>query len=145
MQAEFDQDTASKDTIRRTFQRFCKTGTVEDHQHSRRSSMNTEEKIDEIRDVCATESNSSVRGVATACSIPQTTTYRIMIEYLSLKAYQVQFVKKRIYDADTPGPMETCQTLIPILEDSNIQENVFSLHEVMFHLNGFVNKHNIRY
>ena len=74
LQAEFGQDTPSKDTIRRTFQHFCETGTVEDRQHSGKSSTVS------IRDVCEAEPNSSVRGVATAYSITQTTADRIMTE-----------------------------------------------------------------
>ena len=52
LQAEFGHDTPNEDTIRRRFQCFCKTDTVEDHQCSVRPSTITEEKVDEIRDVC---------------------------------------------------------------------------------------------
>ena len=57
---------------------------------SGRPSKITEEKVDEVRDVIQNEPQSSVRVVATACSIPPTTTHRIMTEYLSLKPYKVQ-------------------------------------------------------
>lgn len=38
-----------------------------------------------------------------------------------------------------------CRTLIPMLEDSDTQEDVYFSDEAAFHLNGFVKKHNIRY
>ena len=69
-QPELGQDTSSEDTIRRTFQRFCETGTVEDLYRSGRPSTIDEEKVDEVRDFCRTESTTSVRAVATVCSIP---------------------------------------------------------------------------
>ena len=124
LQAEFGQDTPSEDTIRRTFQRFCKTGTVEDCERSGRPSTIREGKVDEVRDVCATEPISSVRGVATACSIPQTIVYRIMTEYLSLKPYKTHFVQQ-IYDEDIHDRVEMCRTLISRLKDYNVQEDVF--------------------
>ena len=68
LQVEFGQDTSSEDTIRRIFQRFCEPGTVDDCQRSGRPSTITEAKVDEVRDVCATEPISSIRGVTTACS-----------------------------------------------------------------------------
>ena len=40
---------------------------------------------------------------------------------------------------------EMCRTLLPILQDFEIQENIFFLDEASFHMNGFVDKHNIRY
>ena len=80
LQAEFGQDTSSEATIRRTFQCVCEAGTVQDRQRSGKPSTITEDKIDKVRDVCATEPNSIVRGVATAYSTPQTTAYRIVTE-----------------------------------------------------------------
>ena len=75
MQADFGQDTPSKDTITRTYQRFCETGTVEDRQRSARPSTIREDKVDEVRDVSESKSNSGVRTVATAFSIPRTTAH----------------------------------------------------------------------
>ena len=41
--------------------------------------------------------------------------------------------------------VEMCRTLIPLLQDSNIQNNIFVSDNVTFYSNRFVNKHNIRY
>ena len=128
-------------TITRIFQRFCETGVVEDRQRSRRPSTITKGTVDEVRDVCAMEPISSVRGVATVCSIPQTTPYRIMTEYLSLKPSKIHFVQQT-YDEDMQHRVEMCRTLILRLED-NVQENGFLSDEATFHLNRFMNKHSI--
>lgn len=144
LQLEFGQDTPSEDTISRTFHRFCETGTVEDRSRSGRPSTIDEEKVDEVHDFCTTESTTSVRAVAAACSIPRTTAYRIMTEYLSLKPYKAKFVQQ-IYEEDMQDRVEMCQTLIPMLEDKTIQDNMFFSDESTFYLNGFVSKHNIRY
>ena len=51
--------------FKRTFDRFCAIGAVEDREHPGRPSKITEQKIDEIRDVIQDEPQSSVRAVAT--------------------------------------------------------------------------------
>ncbi|CAF3282756.1 unnamed protein product [Rotaria socialis] len=125
--AEFGKNTPGETTIRETFQRFCET-----------------EKIDEVAEVIENEPQSSVRSVATACSISRTTAHQIMTEHLSLKPYKVQFVQE-LYEEDMQDRVEMCKTLIPMLEDNHIQQNLFLSDEATFYLNGLVNKHNVRY
>ena len=144
LQVEFGPNTPSEDTIKRTFERFCETGNVEDRPRSGRPVTITEEKIDDVRNVCEAEPCSSVRSVAIACAIPQTTTHRIMTGHLSLKPFKSQFVQK-IYDEDMQDRVEMCRILIPMLEDNDTREDVFFSDEATFHLNGSVNKHNVRY
>ena len=131
LQAEFGQDTTSENTITRMYQNFCETGTVEDCQRRERPSTITEKKVDEACDVCESKPNSSTRTVVTACSIPQTTAHRIMTESLSLKPYKAQFVQK-IYAEDMQDRTEMCGALIPILQDINIQDNMFFQMEQYF-------------
>jgi hypothetical protein len=47
-----------------------------------------------------------------------------MTEYLSLKPYKVQFAQE-LYEEDLQGRIEMCQTLIPMLQDKDTQENFF--------------------
>lgn len=72
LQAEFAPNTSGKDTIKRTFRRFCETGTVENRRRSGRPATITKEKINDVGNVCETETSASARSVATACAIPQT-------------------------------------------------------------------------
>ena len=141
---EFGKNTPGETTIRETFQRFCETDIAEDREHPGRLSEITEEKIDEVAEVIENEPQSSVRSDATACSIPRTTAYRTITEHLSLKPYKVQFVQE-LYEEDMLGKFEMCKTLIPMLEDNQIQQNLFFSDETTFYLNGLVNKHNVRY
>ncbi|CAF3484969.1 unnamed protein product [Rotaria socialis] len=67
--AEFGKNTPGETAIREIFQRFCEAGTVEDRERPGRPSEITEEKIDEVAEVIENEPQSSVRSVATACSI----------------------------------------------------------------------------
>ena len=116
LQVEFSEQTPGVDCIRKTFQRFCETGTVEDRQRSGRPHVIDEEKIDEVCNLIHDEPQSSVRTGATACSIAPTTAYRIMTENLSLKPYKAQFVQK-LYEEDLQDRIEMCETLIPMLEN----------------------------
>ena len=90
---EFGKNTPGETTIRETFQRFCETGTVKNRERPGRPSEITEEKVDEVIE---NEAQSSVRSVATACSIPRTTAYRIITEHLSLKPYKYKNFMKKI-------------------------------------------------
>jgi transposase len=89
LQVEFGKNIPTEAWIKRTSDRFCETGTVEDREHPGRPSKTTEENIDEVRDVIQNEPQSSVRAVATNCSVPPTTAYRIMSEYLALEPFKV--------------------------------------------------------
>ena len=141
---ELGKNTPGETTIRETFQRFCETGTVEDRERPGRPSEITEEKIDEVAEVIENEPQSNVRFVATACPIPRTTAHRIISEHLSLKPYKVQFVQE-LYEEDMQDRVEMCKTLIPMLEDNQIQQNLFFSEEAILYLNELVNKHNVRY
>ena len=144
LQIEFGRSTPSEGCITVTFQRFCETGTVEDKERSGRPSKITEEKIEEVCDVIENDPQSSVRTVAAACSIPTTTAHRIMTEYLLLRPYKMHFVQQ-LYEEDLQDRVDMCETLIPMLADKNMQNNLFFSDEATFYLNGLVNKHNVRY
>ena len=87
---------------------------MENRQRSGRSSTITEEKVDEVLDVCESKPYSSVRTVTTAWSISRTTAHRIMTEYRSLKPYKAEFVQE-IYEEDIQYSTEMCRTFILIL------------------------------
>jgi hypothetical protein len=144
LQVEFGKNTPTEYCIRSTFERFCETGTVEDRPRSGRPTVITEEKVNQVNDVCENQPVSSVRSLAQACSIPRTTTHRIMTEYLLLKPYKVQFVQQ-LYEEDCQDRVEMCNILLPLLTDNNNKGNIFFSDEAAFHLNGLVNKHNVRY
>ena len=133
-----------KPLLEKHFNAFVKLVPVEDRERPGRPSEITEEKIDEVAEVIENEPQLNVRSVATACSIPRTTAHRIMTEHLSLKPYKVQFVQE-IYEEDIQDRVEMCKTLIPMLEDNRIQQNLFLSDEATFYLNGLVNKHNVIY
>jgi hypothetical protein len=144
LRAEFGKNTPTEYCIRTTFERFCETGTVEDRPRSGRPTVITEEKVNEVNDAHENHPEASVRSLAQACSLPQTTTYRIMTEYLLLKPYKVQFVQQ-LYEEDCQDRVEMCKTLLPMLTDQKNKKNIFFSDEATFHLNGLVNKHNVRY
>ena len=95
-----------KPLLEKHFNAFVKlTVIVEDREHPGRPSEITEEKIDEVAEVIENEPESSVRSVATSCSIPRTAAHRIITEHLSLKPYKVQFVQE-LYEEDMQDKAE---------------------------------------
>ena len=127
LQVEFGKNRPTEALIKRTFVRFCKTATGEDWEHLDRPSKITKQKIDEVRNVIQDKPQSSIRAVATTCSIPSTTAYRIMTEYLGLKPFKMQFVEEDFQDR-----VDTCKTLIPMLQGKSTQENIFSPTKLLF-------------
>ncbi|CAF3386881.1 unnamed protein product [Rotaria socialis] len=105
LRAEFGINTPGLTCIKDTFERFCETGTVEDRERSGRPSSISEETIDKVSDALKDKPQSSVRSVATDCSIPPTATHRIMTEYLALKPYKAQFVQQ-LYEEDLQDRVE---------------------------------------
>jgi hypothetical protein len=144
LKVEFGDQTPSLHCIKDTFERFKETGTVEERQRSGRPPIINEEKAEEVLHFCETDPTSSVRTVAAACSIPKTTAHRIMTENLSLKPYKMHFVQQ-LYEEDLQDRIEMCNILKPMLSNKDNEENIFFSDEATFHLNGLVNKHNVRY
>ena len=124
LQVACSTSTPSQGTITSTFQRFWETGTVEDKERSGRTSEITEEKIEEVSDVVENQPQSSVRTVATVCSVSPATAHRTMTQHLSLKTDKMHFVQE-LYEEDLQNRVEMYKTLIPMLEDAQMQGNFF--------------------
>ena len=120
LQVEFGKNRPTEACIKRTFVRFCETGTEEDRKHLYRPSKIAKPKTDEVRNVIQDKPQSSIRAVTTICSIPSTTAYRIMTEYLGLKLFKIQFVEEDLQDR-----VDTRKTLTPMLQSR-------STHKILF-------------
>ena len=92
-----------------------------------RPSKITKQKIDEVLNVIQDKPQSSIRAVPTTCSIPSTTAYRITTEYLGLKLFKMQFVEEDLQDR-----IDTCRTLIPMLQNKSTHENIIFLTKLLF-------------
>ena len=144
VQAEFGKQTPSLNCIKDVFEHFTETGTVEDRERSGRPSVITEETVEKVHDVCETERRQSVRMGAAACAIPKTTMHRIMREHLLLKPYKGHFVQQ-LHEEDFQDQVDMCETLEPMLLNDHNEESFSFSDEAAFHLNGLINKHNVRY
>ena len=144
LQAEFGKQTPSLSCIKDVFERFTETGTVEHRERSRRPPVITEETVEKVRDVCEAERRQNVRTVAVACAISKTTVHRIMREHLLLKLYKRHFVQQ-LYKEDFQDRVDMCETLEPMLFNDHNEDSFFFSDEAAFHLNGLINKHNVKY
>ena len=127
LQVEFGKNRPTKACIKCTFVRFCETGTGEDRKHLDRASKITKQKIDEVCNVIQDKPQSSICAVATICSIPPTKAYRIMTECLGLKLFKMQFVEEDLQDR-----VDTCKTLIMMLQNKSTHENIIFLTKLLF-------------
>ena len=117
---------------------------MEDRERSGRPSVITEETVEKVHYVCEAERRQSVRRVAAVCTIPKTTVHRTMRDHLLLKPYKGHFVQQ-LYEEDFQDRVDMCETLEPMLLNDHNEENFFFSDEAAFHLNGLINKHNVRY
>ena len=145
LQAEFDKQTPSLNCIKDVFERFTETGTVEDRERSGRSSVITEETVEKVHYVCEAERRQSVRTVAATCAIPKTTVHQIMRQHLLLKPYKGYFVQQLYEKKIFKILLDMYETLEPMLLNGHNEESFFFSDEAAFHLNGLINKHNVRY
>ena len=127
LQVELGRNRPNEACIKRTFVHFCETGTGEDREHLDRPSKIAKQKIDEVRNVIQDKPQSSIRAIASTCSIPSTTAYRITTKYLGLKLFRMQFVEEDLQDR-----VDTCKTLIPMLQNKSTHENIIFLTKLLF-------------
>ena len=98
--------TPTEHEIRTIFKR-CENGNLEDRSLSGRSTVISQEKVDEVNDFLQTHPGSSVRSVTEASSIPQRTTHRIRTEHFLLKSYRAQFIQQ-LYEEDFQDHVKCC-------------------------------------
>ena len=103
---------------------FVRSGSVEDRALSRRPTVINQEKVDEVNDLLQTYPGSSSRSVVEVSLIPQTTTYRIRTEHLSLKPYKGQFVQQ-LCGKDFQDRIEICQMLLSLLTKPRNKNSIF--------------------
>ena len=72
---------------------IMRPGVLNDRLRSRRATITTQEKVDEVNDFLQIHSRSGVWSVEETSSIPQTTTYRSRIEHLLLEPDKTPYVQ----------------------------------------------------
>ena len=127
LQVWFDKNRPTEACIQRIVVRFCEIGTGGDREHLDRPSKITKQKIDEVHNVIQDKPQPSIRAVATTCSIPSTTAYRTTTEYRELKLFKMQFVEEDLQDR-----VDTCKTLIPMLQSKSTHEYIIFLTTLLF-------------
>ena len=79
LETELDKNSPKKkDCFITMLQRFCESGTAGNRERSRRLSKISEEEIDKVHHVTENKKQTSVRTVATTCSISRTTAHQII-------------------------------------------------------------------
>ena len=96
--------------------------------------------------VCAAFTRSprkSTRCSSCELGIPQTTVWRVLKKRLQLKPYRLQLVQA-LKNNDYLRRMEFCNQMLQMEDDENFCSLLIFSDEATFHLNGKVNRHNVR-
>ncbi len=143
LQRENAADIPTEQTIRNIYDKFLETGSVEDREGQGRPSIMTEEKKEEIAEILATTSMTSVRSVSQQVNMSKSVVHRLMRDVLNYKPYKMHLIQE-LYDEDKDLRVEMAELLIPIVDDQENHGLIFFSDEANFHLSGLVNKHNCR-
>lgn len=118
---------------------------VTEVSHGRFRTVRTENNIEKVREALTRSPGRSARRHSQALKIPRTTLRRIISEDLNMHPYKIQLTQE-LLPADRPKRLEFCVRMLDMLDQKLIDlEDVFFSDEAHFHLNGHVNKQNMRY
>ncbi|CAF5023232.1 unnamed protein product, partial [Rotaria sp. Silwood1] len=142
-QCENTSDIPSEKTIKITYDKFIKTGSVHDQRRSGRPSLTTPEKLDETEEVLSDNTMISARRVSQEVNLPKSTVHLAMRNVLGYKPYKMHLTQQ-LDDEDKNVRVVMAETLLPILDDENNDGLIFFSDEATFHISGMVHKHNCR-
>ena len=100
--------------------------------------------MERVRAAFSRSPRQSTRRVSRALGISQPTVWRVLKKRLHFKPYKLQLVQA-LNDNDYQRRMEFCNEMLQMMEDNeNFSSLLIFSDEATFHLNGKINKHNVR-
>ena len=140
---KFNCDAPSSKNIRRWSKQFEESGCLCKGKSPGRP-RTSEENVERVRAAFSRSPRQSTRRVSRALGISQPTVWRVLKRRLQLKPYRLQLVQA-LKNNDYLRRMEFCNQMMQMMEDNeNFSSLVIFSDEATFHLNGKVNRHNVR-
>ena len=151
---KFNCDAPSSKNIRRWSKQFEESGCLCKGKSPGRP-RTSEENVERVRAAFSRSPRQSTRRVSRALGISQPTVWRVLgisqptvwrvlKKRLHFKPYKLQLVQA-LNDNDYQRRMEFCNEMLQMMEDNeNFSSLLIFSDEATFHLNGKINKHNVR-
>ena len=140
---KFNIEPPTAQSIRRWHKTFQETGCLCKGKSSGRP-RTSDENVEQIRESFVKSPQKSVRQASRELAIPPTTVWRVLRRRLRLKPYRIQLLQA-LHDGDMQKRIEFCTFVLDKCEEIEqfFYRIIFS-DEATFHLNGKVNRHNVR-
>lgn len=130
-------------SIKRWYEKFKETGSVEDLPRSGRPSV-SEATVDRVRQSFQRSPSKSTRQASRELQIPQASVVKILHKRLRLHAYKVQIVQA-LQPNDLPRRAEFATEILNRIDgDNDYLNRICFTDESTFHVSGMVNRHNVR-
>ncbi|CAH1107732.1 unnamed protein product [Psylliodes chrysocephalus] len=124
-------------------QRFEPKNCICKGKGSGRSTIITEEVVQDVRIRMEQSPTKSVKKLAAQADLSVGTSHKILKKNLSMHPYKVS-VLQQLFPGDFVKRMEYCQWFNEQLNDNNLLDRSFFTDEAWFHLSGYVNSQNYR-
>lgn len=136
-------DAPTAQSIRRWHEQFRETGCLCKGKSPGRPRVGDAD-VERIRHCFTRSPQKSVRRAARQLNMPSTSVWRVLRRRLHMKPYKIQLLQA-LRRGDKERRVEFCRFVLGKMEDDDsfVPRLVFS-DEATFHLNGKVNRHNVR-
>lgn len=134
----------SNTCIIKLMQKFRNTGSVFNRPKSGRpKSATSEENEVLVLGSVALKPQQSLREISMETGLSITLAWRILHRH-KFHPYKVHLVKQ-LYGQDFNRRLDFCEEMEIMIRDTNFSKTICFSDEATFHLNGYVNRHNLRY
>lgn len=139
---QFETEPPGHQSILRWYRQFRDTGCLCKGKSTGRPSV-SDETVDRVRECYVRSPKKSTTRASRELDIPQQTIWKILRKRLRMKPYRIKLLQKLLPN-DFAKRMEFCYALHNATEDDDFIGRLVFSDEATFHLNGKVNRHNVR-
>lgn len=134
-----------RDTIMNLVSNFEKKGSIESNRPQKYvRNVRTSEKINEVSELIAEDSELSIRKGAAATSLSPSSYRRVLIDDLHLYPYKISVIQL-LNDSSKEARILFATTMLDLIKSGSINaKNIWFSDEAHFYLNGYVNSQNFR-
>jgi len=140
-------DPPSIHTIKRHYENFLATGSVQDHYRGNvggEPTAITEENIQRVKDYFQQNPRSSIRQAAPVLNLSYSTVQRILTKKIEFYPYKVS-IHQPLADFDRERRVEFASHLLAMIDGKELDvSKIWFSDEAHFWLHGYVNKQNYR-
>ena len=142
LQKEF-RDIPTDKTIRKIYEKFCVTGSVDELPHDGRPKKYNENDVLRVEAVLDQKPKASLTEISSLTDVKRTSVFRLIHSELGLKSYKIS-IHQKLFEEDYDRRVQTAEELMPLIQDTALENLIYFSDEATFHVSGYVHKQNCR-